>query len=222
MIYVMSDIHGDIRRYNPIMKKINLKSEDKLYVLGDVIDGMPYGIEILLELMQMKNVTVLLGNHEYMMLNAINNSHNSFLLQKWLLNKGSSTLTYFLQHSRATQEKITEYISQMPISIDLTINKIEYILVHAAPPELLKKKQLTTTNYTHFAVWTRLKPTDKIPKGKTVIFGHTPTECYQNGTPLHIWYGEDKIAMDCGSGNLHNACRLSCLRLDDMVELYLD
>ena len=101
----MGDIHGDIQRYNSIMTKINLKSEDKLYVLGDVIDDMPYGIEILLELMQMKNVTVLLGNHEYMMLNAINNPHNSSLLHKWLQNEGILTLENFLHQNKATQEK---------------------------------------------------------------------------------------------------------------------
>lgn len=39
-----------------------------LYVLGDVIDRFPDGIEILQELMAMPNVKMLLGNHEYMML----------------------------------------------------------------------------------------------------------------------------------------------------------
>lgn len=200
----MGDIHGDIQRYNSIMTKINLKSEDKLYVLGDVIDGMPY------------------GNHEYMMLNAINNPHNSSLLHKWLQNEGILTLENFLHQDKVTQKKITEYISQMPTSINLTICQKEYILFHAAPPELFKKEQLTTTDYTHFVLWTRLKPNDKMPKDKTVIFRHTPTECYQNGIPLHIWYGEDKIGMDCGSSNSHKACKLACLRLDDRVEFYSD
>ena len=66
------------------MSKINLKAEYKLYVLGDIIDGMPYGIDILLDLMKRKNVMVLLGNYELIMLNAILNPHNSSLLNKWL------------------------------------------------------------------------------------------------------------------------------------------
>jgi len=38
MIYVMSDIHGEMQRHNSIISKINLTAEDELYVLGDVID----------------------------------------------------------------------------------------------------------------------------------------------------------------------------------------
>ena len=71
MIYVMSDIHGNRRRFDSIMDQIQLQPEDKLYVIGDVIDRHPDGISILLQLMEMPNVTMLLGNHEFMMLNAI-------------------------------------------------------------------------------------------------------------------------------------------------------
>ena len=38
MIYVMSDIHGRTDRFESIMKQIHLQDDDRLYVLGDVID----------------------------------------------------------------------------------------------------------------------------------------------------------------------------------------
>lgn len=41
MIYVMSDIHGNMRRFKSIMSQINLQAEDTLYILGDVIDRYP-------------------------------------------------------------------------------------------------------------------------------------------------------------------------------------
>ena len=47
MIYVMSDIHGQKRRFDSVMKQINLQPEDTLYVLGDVIDRNPDGIKLL-------------------------------------------------------------------------------------------------------------------------------------------------------------------------------
>ena len=71
MIYVLSDIHGQRRRFDSIMKQINLQPEDTLYVLGDVIDRNPDGIKILRQLMAMPNVKLLLGNHEQMMLDAL-------------------------------------------------------------------------------------------------------------------------------------------------------
>lgn len=71
MIYVMSDIHGNKRRFDSIMEQIALRSEDPLYVLSDVIDRYPDGIEILQQLMSMPNVKMILGNHEVMMLDAL-------------------------------------------------------------------------------------------------------------------------------------------------------
>ena len=47
MTYVMSDIHGDLDRFRSVMDQIHLKADDHLYVLGDVIDGYPYGLDIL-------------------------------------------------------------------------------------------------------------------------------------------------------------------------------
>ena len=47
MTYVLSDIHGQMRRFQSVMKQINLQPEDTLYVLGDVIDRYPDGIKIL-------------------------------------------------------------------------------------------------------------------------------------------------------------------------------
>lgn len=71
MIYVMSDIHGQKRRFDSVMKQINLQPDDTLYILGDVIDRNPDGIKILRQIMAMPNAKMLLGNHELMMMNAL-------------------------------------------------------------------------------------------------------------------------------------------------------
>ena len=71
MIYVMSDIHGQKRRFDSVMRQIGLRAEDTLYVLGDVIDRNPDGIGILRRIMAMPNANMLLGNHELMMMNAL-------------------------------------------------------------------------------------------------------------------------------------------------------
>lgn len=68
MTYVLSDIHGQMRRFQSVMNQINLQPGDTLYVLGDVIDRYPDGIRILRQLMVMPNVKLLLGNHEFVML----------------------------------------------------------------------------------------------------------------------------------------------------------
>lgn len=54
MIYVMSDIHGNLRRFRSVMEQIQLQPEDTLYVLGDVMDRYPDGVTIMRELMAMQ------------------------------------------------------------------------------------------------------------------------------------------------------------------------
>ena len=52
MIYVLSDIHGNLKRFESIMKQINLQPDDTLYILGDVVDRNSDGIKILRKLMK--------------------------------------------------------------------------------------------------------------------------------------------------------------------------
>ena len=106
MIYVMADIHGNMRRFKSVMNQINLQPEDTLYVLGDVVDRYPDGIKILRMIMSMPNAKMLLGNHEYMMMNAIGDGQEEtgMLLgdrakRLWYRNGGQVTHEY-LKHIR--------------------------------------------------------------------------------------------------------------------------
>ncbi len=48
MIYIMSDIHGNSKAFCSVLEQIHLTENDTLYILGDVIDRHPDGIEILM------------------------------------------------------------------------------------------------------------------------------------------------------------------------------
>jgi len=67
--YAISDIHG---MYGSYMEAINnLKENDTLYVIGDVIDRGKNGIKILQDMMRRKNVKFILGNHEWQMMQVL-------------------------------------------------------------------------------------------------------------------------------------------------------
>lgn len=221
MIYVMSDIHGSLHRFRSVMAQISLAAADRLYVLGDVIDRGHFGIRILQDLMKMPNATVLLGNHERMMQSALRESGDfGAALALWHQNGGKITHMDYYALENVDQLALLEYIRQMPLTAEVTVNGRTYRMVHGAPPEMYGQMPSAAENKTEFAVWGRLRPEDKIPEDKTVIFGHTPTSRYQDDVPMKIWYGSDKIGIDCGAGGTHPACRLACLRLDDMAEFY--
>ena len=220
MIYVMSDIHGNLRRYRSVISQIRLTPDDHLYVLGDVIDRGPDGLHILSELLNQPNVTVLLGNHEYMMLEAVRSEFRWQAIRLWYRNGGLVTHNAYMELSAEQQTQTRRNLMRLPLTAEITVNEICYLLTHSTPPD---EQTFIPTNYqspAEAAVWTRIRPDAPAPDGKTLVFGHTPTEHYQDGTPLRIWYGEDKIGIDCGSGNESHQCRLACLRLDDMKEFY--
>ena len=124
MIYVMSDIHGNAIRFNSIMEQIDLQPEDTLYVLGDVIDRYPDGIRILRLLMSMPNVQMLLGNHEYMMLNALDrlakdNPEYPHALRLWYRNGGDITHEYIKHIRKSVRKEIFDYLHSLPLNIDI-------------------------------------------------------------------------------------------------------
>lgn len=242
MTYVLSDIHGNMRRFHSILRQINLQPEDTLYILGDVIDRHPHGIRILKEIMAMPNTKMLLGNHEYMMLRAIGEPYDgpndiiesdpADLLRLWYRNGGLVTHQSW-KHTRLTiRAEILDYLKKLPLNIDVVVGGIPYKLVHAAALERYedynfgKYAQKTITN---FAVWNREASLDEIiPKEYSLVFGHTPTGHFFPESPMSIWFGDHRIGIDCGSGAPDQqrlawptVCgRLGCLRLDDMKEFY--
>lgn len=237
MIYVMSDIHGNSRRFHSVMEKIRLQPADTLYVLGDVIDRHPDGIRILRKIMAMPNAKMLLGNHEHMMLRALEQSYNEddaafpYDTQRWLAtwyrNGGAVTHRHIKHLTKALRAEIFDYLRSLPLEYTVALGKRKYTLVHAAPPELYREDG-QFYNPTHFAVWKRWQE-EPIPGDRTLIFGHTPTRHYQPGCPMEIFYGPNRIGIDCGSGypedpayEYHACGRLACLRLDDLQVFYSD
>ena len=230
MIYVMGDIHGNMRRFHSVMEQIQLQSEDTLYVLGDVIDRHPYGIQILQEIMAMPNAKMLIGNHEYMMLNVVapkgDFEPDYDPRKRWYDNHGRKTHWAFNKLEQEERWAVVQYLRNLPLNIDIEVNGTKYKLVHASPVEWYFDAGFDCE--AEFAVWHRL-PERIAETDYVLIQGHTPTLYYQDGSPLTIWQTKNRIDIDCGSGFedgftkgkvFKPSGRLACLRLDDMKVFY--
>ena len=230
MIYVLSDIHGNERRFASILEQIGLRPEDTLYVLGDVVDRHPGGVRILRRLMSMPNVRMLLGNHEYMMLRALGRPYDGEeidgeVLEKatahWYRNGGKVTHDHWKRLRKTLRSQITEYLLSLPLQFDIEVGGTAYRLVHAATEEAYDFDP-KYKNAIHFAVWKRWEAEQLLPGERITLFGHTPTKHYRDTAPMEIWHTEGWIGIDCGSGYpedpddpLSSYGRLACLRLDD-------
>lgn len=77
MIYCVSDIHGELDKFERLLTLIQFSENDHLYVIGDAIDRCAMGVDILRLIMDTSNMTMLLGNHEQMCLATLG-PHNEF------------------------------------------------------------------------------------------------------------------------------------------------
>ena len=62
--YICSDIHGQYDLYKAMLQAIDFSESDQLFILGDMIDRGPDGLQILQDAASRPNVTCLIGNHE--------------------------------------------------------------------------------------------------------------------------------------------------------------
>ena len=59
MIYCVSDIHGELDKFERLLDLIQFSDADHLYVIGDVIDRGAMGVDILDRIMAAPNMTML-------------------------------------------------------------------------------------------------------------------------------------------------------------------
>lgn len=216
MIYCMADIHGDFERYQRMLQLIEFSESDTLYILGDVIDRKPDGVKILLDIMERKNVQMLLGNHEMMCLRVFDPIYGIEAHQLWKTNGGGVTYNDLRnKRSEKEREKVLKFLRTLPDHLEIEVNERAFHLVHGYPAD-----------HTFQRVWWRITPYLPVPfKNRTTIVGHTPTYFLDANDSeednAKIWHGNGVIDIDCGCGHDLDFCCLACLRLDDMAEFYV-
>ena len=223
--YVMGDIHGEADRFHAMLKKIQFSENDVLILLGDVIDRGPDGIALLLESMEIPNVIMLLGNHEYMMLQYLSPEATSTEIRRWNRNGNAPTLAAYLKQKAKIQHRIRTYLRTRHTHLELEVNGNHFYMVHGFPG-----------GNVHDEVWARPTMESKNPiLDCRLIIGHTkvlsmiqPEEkriayamkLEDKGEHLNILHTPGFINLDCGNGYDMPIKALACIRLEDMVEYY--
>ena len=232
MIYVMSDIHGLYERYVKMLEKIDLQKDDKLYVLGDVIDRGPDGIKILFDLMERENVELFLGNHEHMMLTWLEGSDRV----SWFYPQNGGKVTYgkFMELDDGQRKRIIDFLTyQTTLVKNLEINGHHYVLSHTSTP--FTEKDLYTKDYADdlsailALVWNMgpdntydLGEKESCGKSITFISGHIITYRFDPEKKIvtfHYPNGYTWIDIDCGCAGGKGFGYLSCLQIDDDGEI---
>ena len=232
MTYVCSDIHGMLVAFLDLLKEIRFSPEtDHLYIDGDCIDRGKDGIQLLQLIMKNKScMTLVLGNHEYMMLLSHSSDSSYADKQLWLMNGGRKTNATFESLTKEEQKEILLFLRNCPRYVDVTAGEHCYHITHGWPADSLEDR-----------VWRHppqgIKSINPLTDGFRLIVGHTLTlrlyavnrwqENYiintmvADGEYLKICKTSEFICIDCGCGYELPVSRLACLRLEDMREFYL-
>ncbi len=223
MVYAMSDLHGCYDKYIKMLKKINFKDDDTLYILGDTVDRGPDGIKIYQDIMKRKNVIAILGNHDYTALRMFKKIFNredfDYLdlgYKMWMMIGGEPTNNAFMELSEAEQLEIINHISKFPIYKEIIVNGNSFWLSHSIPE---KEKMLNNDDLDREDFIAGAPEYDKqYFENKYIVTGHTPTYFIDFKGGGKIYRKNNHIAIDCGAifdGDL------GCICLNNFKEYYV-
>lgn len=154
MIYVTSDLHGyPLEKFKALLNSAEFSESDYCFILGDVIDRGPEGVEILKWLMLQPNVELLMGNHEAMLLactflfdeitdESLDNLNEEQMaaFNTWIANGGRCTLKELSENELEMVLSIVEYLKDAPLYDTVSVGGKEFLLVHSGLGEFDPKK----------------------------------------------------------------------------------
>lgn len=228
MTYVVSNIHGDYESFKALLKTINFKDTDIMYILGDIVDYGEGGIELINDISMRYNVYPIVGEHDFTalkmlagfsrMLESGETPTPEFIseMTEWSADGGAVTLSAFRELDEDAREGVIDYLSDMALYEEIEVGGQEYLLVHAGIANFTPDIDLDTLDPEDF-FGEALDLTKKYYDDKIIIVGHNPTTS-DNGGEDRIFYGNNSIDIDCG---VARGGRLGCLCLENKKEYYI-
>ncbi len=188
-VYAVADLHGQFNTFEKGLNRIGFSDSDQLYVIGDAIDRGPDGIKILQQIMNSRNMDLIMGNHEFMMLNSVDlngecfcNGQDAYL---WLdYNGGRITFKKYKALKAADRGDLLLWLSHRYVMKTIELNGYEYCFTHSYYKEGLENKIYSEMDYSDVwtIVWSSPYRDDYATKAediygnynKTFITGHIP------------------------------------------------
>lgn len=145
-LYVTSDAHGHLRALDEALELAGLGKDDELYVLGDLIDRGPDPLGVINLVRGLKNAHVLRGNHEELMLDAIeaagapvdghfdvsamgNDTFGAWL--GWMQNGGGTTAEQLEGLDESSYHELMVWVRSLPLYAVVEAGGRTYGLCHA-------------------------------------------------------------------------------------------
>ena len=228
-ILVISDIHGHYEEFEQLLN--NWNKQDKLIILGDLIDRGPNSLRVIDKVMALKEiygelVTFIKGNHEDMLLNYLQNPIEK--RENYYINGGKETMQNFLaplssllidSNEDEVNYVLSHYQSQLQFLSEAPLYQIigDILFTHAGFNSQFDTLEQTTERD---FIWIRKHYLTTNQTPFINVFGHTPTKYIHDSND--IWISDDKryIAID---GGCYMSGQLNAVLLNpkgDLLETY--
>ena len=197
--YVVGDIHGNQKALVQVLAKVKFDCDkDMLIVLGDIVDGYNCSYQCVEELLNIKNIIFIIGNHDVWWMNHM---ATGWAEDIWLKQGGKNTKKSYFDQGY--------YYNKLPKTHVDFFNKGVYhyeldkmLFVHGgfSYPCHLSKDNKETLTWDRTLI-ERCKNGLKIRDWDKIFVGHTTTE-NQGAKPItYQQKGFGKlIQVDCGAG----------------------
>lgn len=222
MTYVISDIHGAYEQFRSILSQIDLKEKDVLYIAGDLVDFGEGSMELIEDLSVRLNVYPIAGDHDYTAARMLHGFDKMLReggapdpdyiseMTAWVQDGGQPTLDAFRGLDADAREGVLDYLGEMPLFEEFSVNGTDYLMVHAGIAGY--RAGSDPDDYQPEDFFSELPDAEyPLVEGKVLIVGHAPTKSGR------IERGEGSIFLDCGA---ESGGKLGCLRLEDGKEFY--
>jgi len=198
--WFIGDIHGEAGLLDRLLEHILKLGPEQIVFLGDYVDRGPHSREVVDRIMQMEvPVNCLMGNHEMMMLNAIEDAVYGYSpIELWYYNGGEATLqsfgfTSFFSFQSEMENGYLDFFRSLKISHVVAVKRdLKVLATHAGvSPSISLEDHLEMKDYRDLnrymlkrhldpersILWVRKAFFESGPEnwdGFLIIHGHTP------------------------------------------------
>ena len=247
--YVFSDVHGHRAALERVLDRVSPGEQDRVVCLGDMIDRGPDPVGVLRLVRGLPNATVLMGNHEDLMMACMNDPDDGLAGMNWGMNGGATTSEGLAALDPDEANELLSWVADLPRWTVARAGERLYLLAHAGvrlgapvPPtwddeaaraylSAQDPEDLTWIREEFWGADAGLSGADG--KGPVIVAGHTPTPYLEgmahdldrsplgeDGRARMVRVGSDRWDIDCCAAAGAGLGQVLVLRLDDGAEFY--
>lgn len=239
MLYLISDIHGELHDFKKLLKKIMFDREkDNLIIMGDIFDRGPDGIrllEFITPFLLDHSMELLLGNHELFAIMFIKGMLDE---RTWTRFGGGGTLKEIKKMNLDARKRLLDFLEKLPYYAEVSsrffgnivvthtgIDCNNYVMNRDETINVKKSiEKAIHNNQYNFMIGTDLHQIPDVDKEKFdeyLIVGHVPCNRLNVDMSNKFYRTDYYMCIDAGAGYKEHGGNLACYCVTTDKEIYL-